>query len=483
MIQLNALLKRINIAPLETDFTIDAVVFDSRLAGPNTLFVAVEGVNSDGHQFLQEVFSQGCRYAVLQRDILLPEGMVGFTVNDSRAALADLACAFYEDPSSELTLVGVTGTNGKTTTATLLFQLFTRLGYRCGLLSTVRNIIGDRISPSSHTTPDPIALNQLLREMVHEGCQYVFMEVSSHAVHQHRIRSLHFTGAVFTNLTHDHLDYHSTFLDYLNAKKAFFDALVPSSFALSNLDDKNGSVMLQNCKASQHYYALKSVAEFKGKVVENGLTGLVLDINGSVVHSKLIGAFNAYNLLSVYATGKLLGVDSMELLTAISSLEAVQGRFQCFESQSGVTVIVDYAHTPDALENVLKTAGPFRHKNGQLITVIGCGGNRDKGKRPVMAAIAQANSTSVILTSDNPRSENPSDILAEMREGLVPSVQIPVVCIEDREQAILTSSLLAKNPGDIVVIAGKGHESYQEINGVKYPFDDLKIAQKYFNPI
>lgn len=458
------------------------IVFDSRKATLDSLFVALKGHVSDGHQFLSQAFQQGCRFAIIEDDILLPEGMIGIKVKDSRLTLADLACTWYHHPSKELKLVGITGTNGKTTTTTLLHQLCTELGAKSGLISTVVNKIGTESHPSTHTTPDPLALNALLRLMVDEECTHCFMEVSSHAVHQHRIHGLHFTGGVFTNITHDHLDYHKTFAEYIKAKKSFFDALVPGSFALTNRDDKNGQVMVQNTAAKTCTYALNSLADFKGIILENILSGLVLKINGVEVHTRLIGAFNAYNLLAVYGVGILLGFESIDLLAILSNLESVEGRFQFFTSQKGVTVVVDYAHTPDALENVLKTISLLRERNQKVITLVGCGGDRDRTKRPEMASIAQKMSSQVILTSDNPRTENPSEIIKEMESGLDSTSSIPVLSIEDRKQAILTASLLA-SAGDVVLIAGKGHEKYQEILGVKHPFDDFQIAHGIFNKI
>ena len=477
---LNVLLQAIGVSPCQENPSIESVVFDSRLAKENTLFVALKGSNTDGHKFLQQVADQGCRYALVQEHVQLPTNLSAFKVEDTRTALAQIACDWFGHPSRHLKLIGITGTNGKTTTATLLYQLFSRLNKKVGLISTVVNKIGEEIIPSTHTTPDPFSINALLRKMLDQGCEYCFMEVSSHAVDQKRIHGLIFTGAVFTNITHDHLDYHQTFAAYLKAKKSFFDALPNNAFALTNRDDKNGEVMLQNCQAKHHTYALLSMADFKAIVLENELTGLVLKIQGTEVNTNLIGKFNAYNLLAVFSVGILLGIPEIEVFTALSTLEAVEGRFQFFKSLQGVTVVVDYAHTPDALENVLKTIGSFHKKNQKTITLVGCGGDRDKSKRPEMAAIAQRLSDQVILTSDNPRTENPSSILLDMQEGIDRASQTPVLSIEDRKQAINTASLLAKN-GDVVLIGGKGHEKYQEIMGVKHPFDDFKIATDFFN--
>ena len=479
MKSLTSLLQALNQHFMGDNEQVDAVVFDSRQAKEKTLFVAIEGLTNDGHQFLEVAFNQGCRFAVVQKEVVCPDGMTLFKVKDTRRALATLACAWFDHPSQQMHLIGVTGTNGKTTTTTLLHQLFSALGFSCGLISTVVNKIEQREIPSTHTTPDPFAINQLLRTMVDAGCSYAFMEVSSHAVHQQRIHGLQFAGAVFTNITHDHLDYHKTFPEYIAAKKGFFDGLSKEAFALVNIDDRNGAVMLQNCPSKHATYALNTLADFKGVVVENSLEGLLVKINHTEVHSKLIGKFNAYNLLAVYGVGELLGIDKLALFEALSMLDSVSGRFQFFKSIHGVTVVVDYAHTPDALENVLQTIGQL--SNGKnVITLVGCGGDRDKSKRPLMAKIAQKFSQQLILTSDNPRTENPTQILREMQEGLEASSKVPALAIEDRKQAILTASLLAK-AGDIVLIAGKGHENYQEVNGVKSPFDDFKIAQEIFN--
>jgi UDP-N-acetylmuramoyl-L-alanyl-D-glutamate--2,6-diaminopimelate ligase len=389
---------------------------------------------------------------------------------------------FYDEPSKQVKLVGVTGTNGKTTTATLLYQTFSKLGYACGLISTVVNKIAEKEIPSTHTTPDPVQLNKLLSNMVEAGCEYVFMEVSSHAIHQSRIGGIHFTGAIFSNITHDHLDYHKTFSEYIKVKKHFFDELPNSAFALTNIDDKNGSVMFQNTQAKKYTYALKSPADFKVKVLENQFSGMLLQINGKEVWTKLIGEFNAYNVLAVYATGILLHQDENELLQVISSLDSVSGRFQYVKSKTGITAIVDYAHTPDALENVLSTIATIRSKSEKVITVVGCGGDRDSAKRPEMARIACEMSDQVILTSDNPRTEDPNLILNQMMEG-VPSSRIgTTLSIVDRAQAIKTAVSFA-NPGDIILVAGKGHETYQEIHGVKHEFDDLEVIKNMFDLI
>lgn len=466
----------------ELDRTVKALVFDSRKAGAEDVFFAIRGASVDGHQFIPQVIENGCALIVAEEMDEVPAGVTFIQVKDSSEALAEMASNFYGRPSSKLKLVGVTGTNGKTTTTTLLHKLYTKLGYHCGLLSTVVNRIGEREIPSTHTTPDPVSLNALLAEMVEEGCSHCFMEVSSHAVHQKRIGGLHFTGAVFTNITHDHLDYHKTFAEYIRVKKNYFDGLAAEAFALTNADDKNGMVMLQNTAAQKHTYALKSPADFKAKVLENQFSGLVLSLNGVEVWTRLIGDFNAYNLLAVYAVSQLLGDDSTEVMTALSQLESVEGRFQYLKSEGGITAIVDYAHTPDALENVLKTIANIRTKNETVITLVGCGGDRDRAKRPQMAEIACEMSDKVILTSDNPRSEDPMDILKEMEAGVPGQHFKKVLSIVDRAQAIKTAVSMAEK-GDIILIAGKGHEKYQEIKGVKHDFDDFQITREMFQKL
>lgn len=460
---------------------IAALVFDSREAHADSLFCCIVGSQSDGHNYAQKAYEQGCRCFVVERSLDLPKDATQLLVDNSNFALAQLACAFYGHPSKELKLVGVTGTNGKTTTATLLYDLFSQLGYPSGLLSTVVNKIGTRTLTATHTTPNPVALNALLREMVTAGCQYCFMEVSSHAIDQGRIYGLQFAAAGFTNITHDHLDYHHTFAEYLRVKKAFFDGLGQSAFALVNTDDKNGMVMLQNTRAKKLSYALKTPADFKGKIIENSLGGLVLQINGQEVHTRLVGAFNASNLLLVYGLALGLGQESFEVLRILSQLTHVAGRFEHLRSPKGITAIVDYAHTPDALENVLTTIAAFQ-KNNKVITVVGCGGDRDKEKRPKMAAIAAARSQQVVLTSDNPRTEDPQQIIADMEAGLDAQGATKTLSVLDRKQAIKTALLMA-NPGDIILIAGKGHEKYQEINGVRTDFDDVAITQELFNQL
>jgi UDP-N-acetylmuramoyl-L-alanyl-D-glutamate--2,6-diaminopimelate ligase len=451
---------------------------DSRKAESATLFVAIRGTRVDGHAFVQQVINQGCTAIVVNNKQEVPDNVTQIVVKDTSLALGELAHAFYGYPSRELILVGVTGTNGKTTTTTLLHRLYTKLGYKVGLLSTVVNLIGDEAIPATHTTPDPIALNALLADMVAQGCSHCFMEVSSHAVSQHRIAGLEFKGAAFTNITHDHLDYHGTFKAYIEAKKAFFDKLSKGAFALVNADDKNGMVMIQNTRASISTFGLKTHADFKVKVLENGFNGLLLTMNGTELWTRLIGDFNAYNLGLVYGVSQLLGSDSTEVLTVLSQLESVDGRFQFIQSTSGITAIVDYAHTPDALENVLKTIENIRTRNEQVITVVGCGGDRDAMKRPEMARIASVMSDRVVLTSDNPRSEDPQSILDQMEVGVEVQNKHRVLSILDRNQAIKTAVSLA-NPGDIILVAGKGHEKYQEIQGVKHPFDDFETVKDH----
>jgi UDP-N-acetylmuramoyl-L-alanyl-D-glutamate--2,6-diaminopimelate ligase len=464
------------------DVNVNAIVFDSRKATEGIAFVAIKGTAVDGHSFIDGVIEKGCTVIIAEHEVKVPANVTLIVTDNSSKALALMATNFYNHPSEKLKLVGITGTNGKTTTTTLLFNLFMKLGYKCGLLSTVVNKIGSRDIPSTHTTPDPVALNELLNEMVEEGCTHCFMEVSSHAIHQHRISGLVFAGGVFTNITHDHLDYHATFKEYIRVKKSFFDELPASAFALSNVDDKNGMVMMQNTKASKHTFALKSPADFKVKVLENQFSGLVLNLCGTEVWSKLIGDFNAYNLVTVYAVSELLGEEKLEVLTALSALESVDGRFQYRTSNGGITAIVDYAHTPDALENVLKTISSIRTRNEDVYTVVGCGGDRDKLKRPTMAAIACELSDKVIITSDNPRSEDPNTIIEEMMAGVEGQHFKKTLSIVDREQAIKTAVSMAQK-GDIILIAGKGHEKYQDIKGVKHHFDDMELVTELFNKL
>ncbi len=465
-----------------SDAQISELVFDSRKATEGTAFFAIKGSLVDGHDFIQAVIDTGCKVVFADHAIEVPNDVTLIVTENTSKSLALAATNFYNHPSKKLKLVGVTGTNGKTTTTTLLFNLYTKLGFHCGLLSTVVNKIGNQAIPSTHTTPDPVSLNALLARMVEDGCSHCFMEVSSHAVHQHRVTGLDFAGGVFTNITHDHLDYHKTFAEYINVKKAFFDHLSADAFALTNVDDKNGMVMLQNTKAVKHSFALKSPADFKAKVIENQFSGLVLNMNGVELWTRLIGDFNAYNLLAVFAVSQLLGEDTTEVMTVLSNLESVEGRFEYFQTNSGITAIVDYAHTPDALENVLKTIANIRTKNETVYTVVGCGGDRDKTKRPKMAAIACEMSDKVILTSDNPRSEDPAVILDEMMEGVEGQYFKKTLSILDREQAIKTAVSMAEK-GDIILIAGKGHEKYQEIKGIKHNFDDMQITIELFKKL
>ena len=460
-----------------TNVEVSDLCFDSRKVKPGVVFVAVPGVSSDGHIFISQAVKDGA-IAIVCETIPkeMAENVSYIEVGNSAEALGLMAANFFDHPSAKLKLVGVTGTNGKTTVATLLYQLFLDLGYKVGLLSTVQNYINRIIVPSTHTTPDTIALNSLLNEMVLSGCDYCFMEVSSHAVAQHRIEGLQFTGAIFTNITHDHLDFHLTFDAYLKAKKAFFDGLHKSAFALVNTDDKNGKVMLQNSNAHHKTYGLKNMADFKARLIENHFSGLLLNIDNQEVWFKMVGAFNAYNLLAAYGTALLLEQDKSKVLTILSRLNGAEGRFDYITSPSGIIGIVDYAHTPDAVQNVLSTIQEIRKGTEQLITVIGCGGDRDKTKRPVMAQVACDWSDKVILTSDNPRSENPDLIIKEMEAGVMPSNKRKALSIVDRKEAIRTACHLAR-PGDIIVIAGKGHEKYQEIKGVKYPFNDKEVLK------
>ncbi|UII23237.1 UDP-N-acetylmuramoyl-L-alanyl-D-glutamate--2,6-diaminopimelate ligase [Fulvivirga ligni] len=460
---------------------VKSIAFDSRKVEEDTLFVAIKGTQSDGHEFIEKAIASGATVVVCEE---MPgeinPAVTYVAVADSSRALGFISSNFYGEPSTKLKLVGVTGTNGKTTVATLLFNLYVKMGYKTGLLSTVNNRIGDEIIPSSHTTPDALSLNQLLAKMVESGCEYAFMEVSSHAIQQERIAGQLFAGAIFTNISHDHLDYHKTFDAYISAKKKLFDDLPSTAFALVNVDDKRGRIMLQNTKATKNTFALKSVAEFKGKMIANTLQGLEMDINNKNVWFRLIGDFNAYNLLAVYATSVLLGKDADEVLTQLSVLEGAPGRFEQVISPSKITAIVDYAHTPDALQNVLETINNFRTGNERVITVVGCGGNRDKTKRPLMASIACKLSDKVILTSDNPRNEDPMEIIKDMQEGVGPVDYKKTVVIADREEAIKTSCMLA-GENDIILVAGKGHETYQEINGVKHPFDDKEVLSRMLN--
>ena len=461
-----------------TEITIGKIDFDSRKIAQNDVFVAIRGTISDGHEFIAKAIELGATAIVC--DTLpetITEGITYIQVKDTNTALAVMAANYFDHPSQKLQLVGVTGTNGKTTIASLLYQLYKKAGYKVGLLSTVKIMVDEVEYKATHTTPDSLTINQYLATMIAEGVEYCFMEVSSHGIHQKRTEALHFVGGVFTNLSHDHLDYHATFAEYRDVKKSFFDHLPKTAFALSNIDDKNGPVLLQNTVAKKCTYALKSYADYKAQILESQLSGLLLKINGNEVWVKLIGTFNAYNLLAIYGTAIELGMESLEALRLLSELESVSGRFQYIVSEANITAIVDYAHTPDALENVLKTINDIRTKNEQLITVVGCGGNRDKAKRPVMGGIASELSDKAILTSDNPRNEDATVIISEMEEGVAPQNFKRILSITDRKQAIKTACQLAQ-PNDIILIAGKGHETYQEIEGVRHDFDDMKIVKE-----
>ena len=460
------------------DIEVRQIVFDSRTVQTGDVFVAINGVSVDGHQFINKAVLQGAKAIICEN---LPNDLIENTtyvvVKDSAYALGIMASNFYDNPSKELKLIGITGTNGKTTTTTLLHDLVTDLGYVAGLISTVVNKIGKTEIPSTHTTPNPIALNELLRHMVDAGCEFCFMEVSSHAIHQKRIAGLEFDIAGFTNISHDHLDYHKTFKEYIQAKKQFFDDLSSNAIAITNIDDKNGMVMVQNTKAKVKSYALKTLADYKVRILENTFQGLVLSINNQDVWTRLVGDFNAYNLALVYATASELNLDSIDILTSMSKLKSVDGRFQYFKSDKNVIAIVDYAHTPDALKNVLSTIDSVRTKNEKVITVIGCGGDRDKEKRPIMAEISAYNSDQTILTSDNPRTENPDQIIKDMQAGVPVERSAKVMAITNRAEAIKVACALA-NEGDILLVAGKGHEKYQDINGEKHPFDDFEIVKQ-----
>jgi UDP-N-acetylmuramoyl-L-alanyl-D-glutamate--2,6-diaminopimelate ligase len=461
-----------------THVAISSIVFDSRKVKKDSLFVATKGAADDGHIYIQKAIESGAIAIVCEEIPKDKNDQITYVkVTDSTYALGVMACNYYDNPSEKLKLVGITGTNGKTTTVTLLFNLFKSLGYSVGLLSTVQNKINNTVIPSTHTTPDAITLNELLFKMEEQGCEFVFMEVSSHAIVQNRIAGINFTGALFSNITHDHLDYHKTFDEYIKAKKQFFNLLPSTAFALTNRDDKNGMVMLQNTKANKYTYALKNIADYKCKIIESHLNGLLLNIDNHEVWVKLIGTFNAYNILSVYATAVLLKQDITSVLTALSNLNSVEGRFQYVKSPNGVIGIIDYAHTPDALKNVLETVKEIRSGSEQVITLVGCGGDRDSAKRPIMAAIACEYSNKVILTSDNPRTEDPEEILNQMQAGVNPVDVKKVLRITDRREAIKIACSFSSK-GDIILIAGKGHEKYQEIKGVKHDFDDLEILKE-----
>ncbi|WOD44370.1 UDP-N-acetylmuramoyl-L-alanyl-D-glutamate--2,6-diaminopimelate ligase [Hwangdonia lutea] len=485
MIVLKDILYKVTINAVvgSTSVSINNIHFDSRNIKKSDLFVAIKGNIVDGHKFIEVAIKNGAIAIVCETlpDILV-DGVTYVEVDNSKSALAFMASNFYDAPSENLKLVGVTGTNGKTTVASLLYQLFKKAGYKVGLLSTVKILIDNKAYKATHTTPDSLTINRCLKEMNDAGVEFCFMEVSSHGIHQNRIEGLYFEGGIFTNLSHDHLDYHNTFAEYRDVKKVFFDSLSSKAFALVNTDDKNGLVMLQNTKAKKYTYALKGYADYKAQILENQFSGLLLKVNDSEVWTRLIGNFNAYNVLAIYATAELLGLEKVEILRLISELESVSGRFQYIISDEKITAIVDYAHTPDALKNVLETINSIRTKNEALITVVGCGGDRDKTKRPKMGYIASALSTKVVFTSDNPRSEKPEAILEDIEKGVEPQNFKKTVTITDRKQAIKTACQMAQ-PNDIILIAGKGHETYQEIKGERFDFDDYKIVQEFLKQL
>lgn len=480
MVQLKDILYKVTINAVvgSTSLSVNAIHFDSRNVGQNDVFVAVKGSLTDGHQYIDLAIEKGAIAVVCEN---LPEifhsGVTYIEVESASRALAFMAANFYDNPSHNLKLVGVTGTNGKTTVATLLYHMFKKAGYKVGLLSTVKIMVDVTEYPATHTTPDSLTINKYLGLMSDAGVEFCFMEVSSHGIHQNRTEGFLFEGGIFTNLSHDHLDYHSSFAEYRDVKKSFFDNLPKNAFALVNIDDKNGLVMLQNTKAKKYTYALKTYADYRAQILENQMSGLLLKINDNEVWTRLIGNFNAYNILAIYAASELLGLEKVENLRLISELESVSGRFQYLISDSNITAIVDYAHTPDALQNVLETINSIRTKNEELITVVGCGGDRDKTKRPEMGHIASALSTKVIFTSDNPRSEVPEAIIEDIEKGVEPQNYKKTISITDRKQAIKAACQMAQSK-DIILIAGKGHETYQEIKGVRTDFDDYKIVQE-----
>ena len=464
-----------------TDIEVKNVQIDSRKLSKASVFIAVKGVVTDGHKFIEKAIDAGAGIIVCEKmPAKKKKGIVYVQVENSAVAAGYIANNFFGKPSENLKLVGITGTNGKTTIATLLYKLFTSLGYKCGLISTVENRIGEKIIPASFTTPDAVSLNELLKKMFEDGCTHVFMENSSHAIHQHRSTGLEFTGAIFSNITHDHLDYHKTFDEYIRVKKSFFDSLSSQAFAISNADDKRGMVMLQNTNAKKYLYSLKTVADFKGKILDNSLTGLQMNVNDQEVHFRMIGEFNAYNLLAVFGAAICMGEDKQEVLRCLSVLTGAEGRFDyIISAKSRVIAIVDYAHTPDALLNVLATIKKLKKGYEQIITVVGCGGDRDKTKRPVMAEVACEHSNRVVLTSDNPRSEDPVQIIKDMEKGVNAAAKRKCISIVDRKEAIKTAISLAKDD-DIILVAGKGHEKYQEIKGVRNHFDDKEVVREMF---
>lgn len=485
MVELKDILYKttINAVVGNTGIQVNAIAFDSRKVVKNDVFVAIKGTGVDGHDYIEKAIENGAIAIVCEK---LPSSFTDkityIEVDNTSKALAFMASNYYHNPSENLKLIGVTGTNGKTTVATLLYQLFKKAGFKVGLLSTVKIMVDNKEYKATHTTPDSLTINQYLEEMNLEGVEFCFMEVSSHGIHQNRTKGLHFEGGIFTNLTHDHLDYHKSFAEYRDVKKSFFDQLSNQAFALVNIDDKNGLVMLQNTKARKFTYALKTYADYKAQILENQFGGLLLKINENEVWTRLIGSFNAYNVLAIYATADLLGLEKVENLRFISELESVAGRFQYLISDENITAIVDYAHTPDALKNVLETINSIRTNNEELITVVGCGGDRDKTKRPKMGHIASALSTKVIFTSDNPRSEVPEAIIEDIEKGVEPQNFKKTISIVDRKQAIKTACQMAQ-PNDIILIAGKGHETYQEIKGQRFDFDDYKIVQEFLKQL
>ena len=480
MKKLSDLLYKVSIEKLigNVGSSIKNISFDSRKIESGYIFFAIKGYDLDGHKYIPQAITQGATVVVCEE---LPEELSDYVtyvqVKNSSIALGIVASNFYDNPSEKVTLAGITGTNGKTTTTTLLYNLFTQLGFRCALLSTIENRISDKVLNSNHTTPDPITINQLLAQAVDEGCQYAFMEVSSHGIHQNRLAGLTFKIGAFTNITHDHLDYHQTFSNYIAAKKKFFDELPKTAIAITNMDDKNGLIMLQNTNAKKVTYSLKSNSEYKGKIIENRLDGMLLQFNNQEFWTVLAGKFNAYNELLAYTIASELGFDSLGIVTALSKLQRVKGRFETYVSDDKKYIIVDYAHTPDALQNILEAINQSRTRNEKLITVFGCGGHRDKEKRPKMGNIATRLSDLAIITSDNPRDENPDEIIQEIETGIEPQNTNKYLSITDRKQAIRTAIKMAA-PKDIILIAGKGHENYQEINGKHFPFDDMKIAKE-----
>jgi UDP-N-acetylmuramoyl-L-alanyl-D-glutamate--2,6-diaminopimelate ligase len=483
MMELGKILAGINVISLTGDKnrTIENITFDSRNVTKGSLFVAVRGSKSDGHDYITVAVKSGAIAVICEKLPGDPDKNISWVkTNDSAKALGQAASNFYGNPSSSLKLIGVTGTNGKTTIATLLYKMFTGLGYKCGLFSTVCNYNIDKELPATHTTPDPVQLNRVMAEMADAGCDYAFMEVSSHSADQQRIAGLEFVGGIFTNLTHDHLDYHKTFDKYLAAKKSWFDSLPSTAFVLVNADDKNGKVMLQNCKAKHYTFSVRGTADFRCRIIEQSFAGMGLKIMDEEIWTRFVGDFNASNLLAVCGAASLLGANKKEILTILSDLTPVAGRLEVIRSQNGITGIVDYAHTPDALVNVIGTLNKIREASIQLITVVGAGGDRDKTKRPKMAAISAEGSTKVILTSDNPRTEDPEKILDDMEAGITPEMKKKALRIADRREAIKTAVMLA-NPGDVILVAGKGHEPYQEINGVKHHFDDREEIRKAFS--